>query len=133
MLVLLVIYLLSAVAVEAISEIITSSDITFGFRAWIKRLAYPEDPTKSSKFRKIIAWFDKLISCGYCTSVWIAAGISFAVPKPVDGVLGWVICIFVLHRISNLLHVIYELIKKGRVKTYDIMYQKSGDMEDGSI
>lgn len=133
MLELIIIYLLSAVAVEAISEIITSSDITFGFRAWIKRLAYPEDPTKSSKFRKIIAWFDKLISCGYCTSVWIAAGISLAVPKPVDGALGWVICIFVLHRISNLLHVIYELIKKGRVKTYDIMYQKSGDMEDGSI
>jgi hypothetical protein len=146
----IVLYVLSAIAVEAISEIITSSDLTFGFRSWLNRLAFPDVPHGVSSLDKsnsaitrlisliefialrISAWFYKLISCGYCTSVWVAAGISIALPKPVEGILGWVLCVFVVHRASNLIHVIYELIKKGRVKTFDIMYQKNGEA-DGSF
>ena len=127
----IILYVLSAIAVEAISEIITSSDLTFGFRSWLNKLAFPDVP-RDILGRGAVAWFYKLISCGYCTSVWVAAGISIALPKPVEGILGWVLCVFVVHRVSNLVHVVYELIKKGRVKTFDIMYQKSEEV-DGSL
>lgn len=133
MLHLILIYIIASIAVEAISEIITSSDITFGFRSYIKKLAFPDEPSSHKYFAKSVGFIDRLISCGYCTSVWVAAALSVGIPKMLDGPIGWVMCIFVLHRISNFIHVVFELVKKGRVKSYDIMYQKSEDLEDGSI
>tara|TARA_R110000751_G_scaffold6623_4_gene28181 strand:+ start:1887 stop:2351 length:465 start_codon:yes stop_codon:yes gene_type:complete len=139
-------YLLGALAVEATSEIITSSDLTFGFRSWLKKIVYPEVPNENLNGfgRYVIAWFEKLISCGYCTSVWVAAFLSLALPtiysditglgyagsEPIEQACGYMISVFVMHRLSNWIHVLFELVKKGRVKTFDIMYQNNENNEN---
>jgi hypothetical protein len=122
--------LLMSVAVEAISEIITSSEIMRPFRDFIKKSIYPIDgPPKDNWLQALLVWFDKLISCGYCTSVWVAGFLSlFILPSafPVIAsttnysIVNWLIITFVSHRLATCFHVVYELIRKGRVKTYDL-------------
>lgn len=82
------------VFVEALTEIIVSSVI---FEKPREFLAYKSD------------FLGELIHCGYCTSVWVSAAISWAFVLFVWSVfpsflLSYIVTTFVLHRLSNLLH-----------------------------
>jgi len=47
----------------------------------------------------------KLISCGYCLSVWVAFAVSWVVPTGIDNIVGsMVLSTFALHRLSNIFH-----------------------------
>ena len=132
------IFLLS-IAVEAATEILTSSELTNPLRKKWKKWTYPLDaPPEDTYIQHFKVWFDKLISCGYCTSVWVAGFFGIFTPKLDLGhwIINWLIITFVLHRLATWIHVIYELVKKGRVKTYDFEVQlkiQDPEKNDGSI
>ncbi len=113
-----------SIVVEAITEILVTSsllDIVY-LRPWISKRALPPDGNYDN-----VKWYDTalytLLTCGYCSSVWVSAGLVWFVPGGYFGLLPWdnvFIKIFLLHRISNQLHVWYELARRGRVNTIDL-------------
>lgn len=116
--------LLIAIVVEAITEILVASELTDPLRKKWKEWTYPSDkPPNESLLQYFMVWADKLISCGYCTSVWVAGFCGIWCPKLHVGnaFIDWIFISFALHRISTWIHVVYELVKKGRVKTYDLL------------
>ena len=110
-----------SLAVEAITEIITTSDIMAPMRESIRKLAYTIPPEENGT-TKLFSWVDRLISCGYCTSVWVSAFTSIWDPVELTGYrfVDALLMIFLIHRVANWLHVIYELIRKGRVSSVDL-------------
>lgn len=133
MIVELVQLVLLAVAVEAVTEILVTAKITDGLRNFIFRKAMPELPDDFPDYkdppRGTVLWsfLHDLLSCGYCTSVWVAMPAAALAPW----LFGWWVVnfgvmVFVLHRLSNWLHVVYSIVKKGRIKTYDIELTQRG-------
>ena len=79
-------------------------------------------PVRNSIF-KLGDWFTKLFSCGYCFSVWAAAGVvlisntSYTLTGTYWIDLG--LTALVVHRMSNILH---NVIDKYTDKYYDVRY-----------
>ncbi len=125
----ILILFIAIVSVEAITEIIVDSKIFLPFRQFISKIALPDIPTGKTT---IFNFIHELISCGYCTSVWVAMFMTILLRlggivlfKPV---VNEMILIFFLHRMSNLFHVLYQLILRGRVHTIDVECRmKNGD------
>ena len=86
------IWVISIIAAEAMTEIITKSDILFPIRKFMDRI--------NPKF------LGKLINCSYCTSVWVAMTIAWVLPGTVfnDIIFDIAIKTLCLHRLSNLFH-----------------------------
>lgn len=119
--------LVLAIVVEAITEIITSAKITDPFRAFLFKKAYPSVPEdwptdKSPPIGRVWwLWLNGLFSCGYCLSVWVAFPFCFCAPLWFSPILvNWVVMVFLIHRLSNWCHILFSLVKKGRVKTIDL-------------
>lgn len=102
--------LLLVIFVEAITEIITTSEFFLGFRNYFAK-------------RNPDGFITKLISCGYCTSVWVSATVAWVpvgvahhidvlLPLAAD-VVDYFIILFILHRLSNLFHDFVSRYKKG--------------------
>jgi hypothetical protein len=72
---------LSAIAVEAVVEILLHSELF----AWLRKIGWP------------------LFSCGWCLSVWIAAG-AFGL---ILAGLWWLMIPLAVHRLSNAWHEIF--------------------------
>lgn len=101
----LILWLLFVVLVEGLVEIILKAGPLEQMRAWIAR---------------INGFFADLISCGYCTSVWVAFSIAWILPSPInlaadfgisnailifiDDYLWWFVNGLILHRLSNIFH-----------------------------
>jgi len=123
-----------AMATEAVTEIMVDSEFPLfsDIREMVARIALPDTPRNDLKHRSIV-FFHRLISCGYCFSVWVAAFFALfsfiIIPNPF---INWVCHTFLIHRLSNMIHVSYELLRKGRVKTYDIALSLSKDSESDS-
>jgi hypothetical protein len=132
------IFLLSVV-VEAVTEILVASDLTDPARKKWKEWTYPVDAPPPNTYCQICMVFvDKLISCGYCTSVWVAGFFGIWAPKIDLGfwLINWLVIVFALHRLAGWVHMVYELIRKGRVKTYDLeikMIVPDSEVDDGSV
>ena len=127
------IIILLALAVEAVTEILTSSELTEPFRLVWKRYTYPDGQPSTGFGQYVKVWLDKLITCGYCTSVWVAAFFAVLVPMLFESAfVNWLCFVFVLHRLANWIHIIFELIKKGRIKTYDLvlLIKQEEDLEN---
>lgn len=88
-------WLLAIVYVEAMTEIIIESDIFFEVRNSLTRRNN---------------YFGKLFSCGYCMSVWVSASIAWALDGVITGfvLFDFVVKLFVLHRLSNVLHELWR-------------------------
>lgn len=134
-----IVLLILSIVVEAISEIITSSEIIRPLRDLVKRHTYSIDAPPPDTFYQLAkVWFDKLISCGYCVSIWVAGFLALWVHIDYtggNGFINWLITTFVTHRLANSYHVVYELVRKGRVATYDIelkLGESYGDDGEGS-
>jgi len=130
----ILILLLLAIAVEATTEILTSSKLIGPFQNKWKQWTYPLDrPPSGGILRSFKVFVDDLWSCGYCSSVWVAAFFGLFAPPIFDNTfINWLVAVFVLHRLANWLHVAYELIRRGRVSSLDIMLRIS-ENEDGTI
>ena len=112
MIAILLTIMLMSIAAEAISEIITSSTLFVPLHKSIFKRAYPTPPVDTTS-TKVYSWIYGLITCGYCTSVWVSIFMVLLVGAP--PLVGSLVTIFVIHRVSNWIHVVYELIRKGRV------------------
>ena len=90
----LLIWLAAVVAVEAVTEIVVSSDMPLIL--WFR--------DKCARYNPM--FLGKMFSCGYCMSVWIAAMVAWALPGHLTNyfVVDVIIKVFVLHRCSNVLH-----------------------------
>lgn len=112
-----------AVVVEAIVEILVDSELFAPAHKWLKRLAYPEVPSNSTA-HSFVLFIDSLVSCGYCLSVWVSGMVSVITNDLVlisnNTIINWIILTFLLHRLSNLFHVLYSLIKNGRIAAIDV-------------
>ena len=88
------IFLFLVIFVEAFTEILVESSIMLKPREMLAKRS---------------GLLGELIHCGYCTSVWVAAAVAWIVPMYVIAItpyffVGYVIALFVLHRLSNILH-----------------------------
>ena len=91
-------FLLAVVLTEAITEIVTKSEIFNPIRAKIFSLG------QSNKF---FSWLHSLLDCGYCFSVWAGALTAILFFRDVNLIhvyIDWFFVALVLHRLSNLFH-----------------------------
>ena len=93
-------FLIAVVLTEAITEIITKSEIFRPLRA--KLFSWGQDS-------KIIMWLHDLIDCGYCFSVWMGVIIAIFFFADVPIFLR-IIFGLVVHRFSNMFHNIMDRI-----------------------
>lgn len=98
-------FIVAVVIIEAIAEIISDSDI-------FKRLRAEDKEWKDKN------WFQKLLSCGYCESVWLGPAVAFLLKMKIvagSGLLDWgwatkfwfveaLLWGLVVHRFSNVWH-----------------------------
>lgn len=126
-------WLICSLAVERITEIITAGDLFAELRAWLGTKANPMLPPPAEEHVEVILpapadernkavqflWkkVSKLFSCGFCMSTWVSAAVAFALPDTTN----ILIKIFALMFFANVIHVIYNLLQKGRVKTHDVL------------
>src|SRR4051812_41389915 len=74
-------FLLLAIATEAVSEILTTAEITAPLRNAIAKWVFdPNNPPADTYYQAFKVWVHKLSKCGYCTSVWVAAAACFWFP-----------------------------------------------------
>lgn len=125
--------LLLVIATERMTEIIVDSKLFEPLRMAARRWAYDENkPPEDNLWTNIKIKLDYLINCGYCTSVWVGGGMSIFLPYTITKEWGYnvVVSALVLHGLSNLYHVVYELLRRGRVNTIDLTYRNSGEIEE---
>ena len=91
------VWLIAIIYVEAATEIVVGSDLFLRFRMLVGKIPF----------------LGKLLSCGYCLSVWVSFTVCWAVPGDIiknlyDSPYAYVFDCFVkalvLHRLSNLFH-----------------------------
>jgi hypothetical protein len=111
--------LVAAVAVEAAVEVFVDSEIFSEVRSFIKDLCYPQVPRANARLAYVYYKLNYFINCGYCMSVWVAAVVALGFVCCITGIMvvDWFITTLVLHRLSNLFHVLFMLVKHGRVHT----------------
>ncbi len=108
----------SAVIVESLTEIITSSDIAFKIYKIRLRNYIMQNP--DNRLTYFLSFVDQLTSCGYCCSVWVSVFVAAMMPGVrymynADSAYGFILDVFLYHRLSNLYHAAYELLRRGRV------------------
>lgn len=122
--------ILVAFVVERTVEILVDSKLFAPLRSYIAKKAIPDLAVESQQ--SYFWWFcHSLSSCGYCMSVWVAGfyAVFFRIGIVEFSLMNWMINALLLHGLSNIIHVIYMIIYKGRVKYHHITYTKS--TEDG--
>jgi len=93
------------VFIEALTEIITKSEITEPIRKFVFEKGHKN---------KFFNWLHRLLDCGYCTSVWIglfAALLLFRDLHLISPYLDWIFIGLILHRLSNVFHFIVDRIR----------------------
>jgi len=109
--------LMLALAIEAATNLITKSEFSTRF---IKA------PLFKLRHIKVFNFIHDILDCGYCTSVWVAflfAGFSFIEE------FKYVVLILILHRLSNILHFIIDLIDEKRPRDFSDFSRKGEDYE----
>lgn len=112
--------ILAVILVELLTELVIKSVIFKPIRKKLPDLFIP--------FHN---WFEDLLSCGYCFSVWAALGVVFLLQLSYN-FTGWygvdtVLTSLVVHRCSNVLH---NFIDKWTDKYYDSRYVNTIQEED---
>ncbi len=114
-------WIMLIIATERAVELVIDSKIFEPIRVVIKRWAYPDTPPNDNLMQHFRVMLDYLLNCGYCLSVWVGAIFALIAPSVFESsVINWAVSTLVLHGASNYYHVIYELVRRGRVKTHDI-------------
>jgi hypothetical protein len=116
----LLLWLITVIAAERTTELVTTSEFFLWLRNFFaKKAELPEDPTKPVSTP---AWYwkflNKVTTCGYCFSVWAAL---LYVPALLGGAVAadWLVYDFLikwvaLHGLANAYHAAYELLRRGR-------------------
>lgn len=102
MLKLLLIILFAIVLTEAITQIITKSELFKPIRKFFF----------NRRKNKFCSYIHDLLDCGYCTSVWVGWFVVIAFLYLNSVILNVFFAGLVLHRLSNILHFIIDRINK---------------------
>jgi len=102
MLKLLLIILLAVILTEAITQIITKSEL---FRP-IRKFLFER------RENKFCSYLHDLFDCGYCVSVWVGWFVIIAFLYIDSVALNVLFAGLILHRLSNILHFIIDRINK---------------------
>lgn len=123
------IWIMLIIATERATELIVESKIFEPIRLRVKRWVYHNDaPPPDTFFQHLKVMLDYLLHCGYCVSVWMGGLFALFTERYFEPVyLNWFISALFLHGMSNIYHVVYELIRKGRIKTHDVMLKVIAD------
>lgn len=126
----IILWLAVIIFVEAIIEIIITSEILFPVRNWITKL----NPS----------FLGKLFGCGYCMSVWVSFQVAWMLPGNIFGLLSssisfviidYVVRAIVLHRLSNVWHELLSRFFKRLpwhvVVSRDVFDAPSDEVNDG--
>lgn len=75
----------------------------------------------------VMWWLSSILSCGYCFSVYVAALTSFFVSLNVTNfsVINYFIAVFLLHRLSNIIHIIISRVSTERMKYLTITIDRN--------
>ncbi len=104
--------ILCVVVTEAIVELLCKSRLFLPLRNFIDNIT-----SKDSWFCKnIVGFINKIISCGYCTSVWVSSVITplvifFSEGYEITNIKNWLLVIMLVifvHRVSNYLHMFID-------------------------
>lgn len=128
----LICLLLGTIAVEAVTEIIVDSKLFYGFRAWLLPKSFDDNSLFRRAMNSLRLFLFNLLNCGYCSSVWVSAVMTYLTLDmySLDNLSGlpiwvrWLGMTFIIHRLSNWLHVVYEYVKKGRILTLDVTHRQ---------
>ena len=98
-------FVYAVILTEAVTEILTKSEIIRPFRALLFK----------KRQRAVFEWLHDLFDCGYCMSVWV--GWFFAVLFFSSGLffnkyVDWFFIGLILHRLSNITHNVIDRIYK---------------------
>jgi hypothetical protein len=104
-------WVMAVIAVEAATEIFVGSEIMFPVRDLMVRTAVRTRPGLGT-------FVAGLVSCGYCSSVWVSASVAWLLPGSLcynrSGmafvVIDIIAKIFVLHRLANFSHGIINTV-----------------------
>ena len=105
MLKLLLIILFAIILTEAITQIITKSEL---FKP-IRKFFYDR------RENKFCSHVHDLLDCGYCTSVWVGWFVVIAFLYLNSVILNVFFAGLVLHRLSNILHFVIDRINKDEL------------------
>lgn len=92
-------FILYVISTEAVTEIALHSELWDKPRSWLMARGW---------------FFKSLLGCGWCLSVWIAAGL-FAVVQITE--FTWILYVLSGHRLSNYIHLGFGIMKKKRWET----------------
>jgi hypothetical protein len=112
-------FILAVIFVEAVTEILTKSELFKPVREFFF------NRRSNSIFDKV----HELIDCGYCTSVWVGFLTAFIMFRDLDLIskyIDWFFVGIVLHRLSNILHSVIDYINRDRYKEIDSLINGQG-------
>lgn len=112
---------------ERLAELIVSSKIFEPIRLSVKRWAYPLDTMPNDDYyTNFKISIDYLLTCGYCVSVWTSYAMAFIAPSIYENmIINWCVSGLFIHGMANLYHVLYELLRRGRIHTYDLLIKRA--------
>lgn len=127
------VWIMLVIATERSTELVVTSKIFEPIRFLIKRWVYPsESPPPDTVFQRFKVKIDYLLNCGYCVSVWTGGIFALFAEQYLESpYANWFVSALFLHGMANLYHVCYELLKRGRIKTHDVVLKVVID-DDGS-
>ena len=97
--------LFAVILTEAITEIITKSELFKPIRKFFFK----------KKENRLCNWIHDLLDCGYCTSVWVAWFVATCIIVVNNIVLNAFFAGIVLHRLSNIFHFIVDRIDRNSI------------------
>jgi hypothetical protein len=102
-------YILAIFAVEAITNILTKSELFLPLRRFFF----------NKKSYKVFEFIHDLFDCGYCMSVWIGIMATLYLTYIDSNIVNIFISGLILHRFSNILHFIIDWLDeiRGQGKT----------------
>ena len=96
------------ILIEAITNILTKSDILRPLRAYLF----------GSKNR-VLKFIHNILDCSYCTSVWVSLSSILLLCLYINHLLPHILALFfmgvILHRLSNVLHFIIDRVDSNHV------------------
>lgn len=90
--------IMCVIAAEAMTQLACKAEIFDRLRCWMKSLS---------------VFTDRLLSCPYCVSVWIA---GFTVLLYISYAWSWwFVLLLVIHRVSNVLHDLFGIVLNYKI------------------
>jgi len=111
----LVIFCVLPIVCEAITELIGASDLFKPMRGYF--------------IKRKIPFFSGLFECKYCLSVWVSAFVCSMCWMALGvgaNIIFLGVLVLVIHRLSNILHLIFDIIMEYKINRWTIDLTKYG-------